>query len=262
MFLEEMPAREKRLGLRDSFTFRCHEGLSCFNTCCSNKLLPLTPYDVLRLKGALGHHSDEFLQRYTAYSIDPGSGFPVVHLSMKKDRLRNCPFVTERGCGVYSDRPTACRLYPLARFSRPGDGIGDPDVFYTLLDTPRCLGRRETRALNVRSWIEDQGLAPFLELNDRLMTIVFHPSRERKEGLDQAQLQKVVVACYNLDVFREFVFNTRFLDVFQVDPEVCEKVKEDNVVLLKLGIAYLERVLFGVSKNRSLEVLNPSKSGG
>jgi hypothetical protein len=71
MFLEEMPAREKLLGLRDSFAFRCHEGLSCFNTCCRNKLLPLTPYDVLRLKVALGLHSDDFLQRYTAYSIDP-----------------------------------------------------------------------------------------------------------------------------------------------------------------------------------------------
>jgi Fe-S-cluster containining protein len=246
MFLEEMPAREKLLGLRDSFAFRCHEGLSCFNTCCRNKLLPLTPYDVLRLKVALGLHSDDFLQRYTAYSIDPGSGFPVVHLSMKKEGVQNCPFVTERGCGVYADRPTACRLYPLARFSRPGEGGRDPDVFYTLLDTPRCLGIREPRDLNVRSWIRDQGLAPYLEINDRLMTIVFHPHRERKGGLSQAQLQKVMVACYNLDIFREFVFNTTFLEMFQVDPETREKVKDDNVGLLKLGIAYLNRVLFGV----------------
>ncbi len=244
MFLEEMPARENHLGLRDSFTFRCHEGLTCFNTCCRNKLLPLTPYDVLRLKGALGLHSDKFLQRYTAYSIDPGSGFPVVHLSMQKEGLRNCPFVTEKGCAVYADRPTACRLYPLARFSRPEDGAKNSDVFYTLLDTPECLGRREESALNVQSWIEDQGLVPYLEVNDRLVTIVFHPHRERKGGLDQAQLQKVMVACYNLDIFREFVFNTAFLDLFQVDPETREKVKEDNVVLLKLGIAYLKRVLF------------------
>ena len=63
MFLEDMPARENHLGLKDSFTFKCHKGLSCFNTCCRNKLLPLTPYDVLRLKGALGLHSDVFKQQ-------------------------------------------------------------------------------------------------------------------------------------------------------------------------------------------------------
>jgi hypothetical protein len=53
-----------------------------------------------------------------------------------------------------------------------------------------------------------------------------------------------MVASYNLDIFREFIFSTSFLDIFQVDPETREKVKEDNVVLLKLGIAYLNRVLF------------------
>jgi Fe-S-cluster containining protein len=244
MFLEEMPARESHLGLRDSFIFRCHVALSCFNTCCRNKLLPLTPYDALRLKGALGLHSDKFLQRYTGYSVDPGSGFPVVHLSMQKSDRRDCPFVTEKGCAVYADRPTACRLYPLARFSRPRDDTTGSEAFYTLLDTPGCLGRREKSDLNVQSWIEDQALAPYLESNDRFMAIVFHPGRDRNGELDQGQLQKVMVACYNLDIFREFVFSTPFLDIFQVDPETREKVKEDDVVLLKLGIAYLKRVLF------------------
>jgi Fe-S-cluster containining protein len=244
MFLEEMPAREKHLGLKDSFTFRCREGLSCFNTFCKNKLLPLTPYDVLRLKGTLRLHTDEFLQRYSVYSMDPGSGFPVVHLSMQQDQERHCPFVTERGCAVYADRPTACRLYPLARFSRPGNGVGRYDVFCTLLDTPECLGRREERALIVQSWIEDQGLPPYLDANDRFTAIAFHPQRGRKGELSQAQLQKVMVACYNLDIFREFVFNTPFFDRFEVDLETREKVREDNVALLSLGLAYLNRVLF------------------
>ncbi len=261
MFLEEMPARESHLGLRDSFTFRCHEGLSCFNTCCRKKLLPLTPYDVLRLKGALGLHSDQFLERYTVYSTDPGSGFPVVHLSMEKDDRLNCPFVTEKGCAVYADRPTACRLYPLARFSRPRVDAMGAEAFYTLLDTPGCLGRRERSDLNVQSWVEDQGLAPYLESNDRFMAVVFHPSRDRNGELDQGRLQKVMVACYNLDIFREFVFSTSFLDIFQVDPETREKVKEDNVALLKLGIAYLKRVLFPF-KQQVREVPNPLNRGG
>jgi Fe-S-cluster containining protein len=250
MFLEKMPEREKRLELEDSFRFRCHEGLSCFNTCCRSKLLPLTPYDVLRLRAALGIHSDQFLQRYTAYSIDRGSGFPVVHLSMQEDGARNCPFVTEKGCGVYEDRPMACRLYPLARFARAGEGAGRSEAFYTLLDTPACLGRWEERALNVQSWIADQGLGSYLEINDRFTALVFHPQRDKGGALSQDQLQKVMVACYNLDLFREFVFNTPFLDLFKVDPETRERVKEDDLALMKLGIAYLKRVLFNARGSR------------
>ena len=60
-----------------------------------------------------------------------------------------------------------------------------------------------------------------------------------------SQLQKIMVACYNLDVFRDFVFNTGFLDLYEVDEEIRSKIKNDDTALLNLGLAYLRKTLFG-----------------
>ena len=54
-----------------------------------------------------------------------------------------------------------------------------------------------------------------------------------------------MVACYNLDVFREFVFNTTFLDLYEIDEEIRSKIKADDAALLNLGLAYLRKTLFG-----------------
>ena len=54
----------------DTFCFRCHPEVSCFNRCCRNLNLFLYPYDVVRLKQCLGLTSDEFLDEYEAWITD------------------------------------------------------------------------------------------------------------------------------------------------------------------------------------------------
>ena len=46
--------------------FRCHKDIDCFNACCKNIDIMLTPYDIIRLKQRLGITSTEFLREYTA----------------------------------------------------------------------------------------------------------------------------------------------------------------------------------------------------
>ncbi|HKJ01944.1 MAG TPA: hypothetical protein VJ997_05800, partial [Longimicrobiales bacterium] len=58
-------AEHPRLGPDDPFNFACHPGVSCFNCCCHDVNVFLTPYDVMRLKNRLGIKSGEFLDRYT-----------------------------------------------------------------------------------------------------------------------------------------------------------------------------------------------------
>jgi len=244
MFLDCPPSPEKRLRLLDTFTFSCHKDLACFNSCCRNKHLPLTPYDVLRLKNRLNLNSDDFLSKYTVYRLDPGSGFPVISLNMGDEPQKVCPFVTPEGCGVYSDRPTACRLFPLGRSSgigKEGEGVKE---FYFLLDIPGCLGTEEKQAWSIETWCDNQGLQPYTGINDLMLDIVFHPERGQKKTLNDSQLQKVMVACYNLDLFRDFVFNTNFLKIFEIDQETFLRIKKDDIALLKLGFSYLARVLF------------------
>jgi len=45
--------------------FRCHRGIACWNACCSNIDISLTPYDILRLARRLDLTTTGFLERYT-----------------------------------------------------------------------------------------------------------------------------------------------------------------------------------------------------
>ena len=45
-FMENLPELEPG----KTFCFACHPEVPCFNRCCAELTLPLTPYDVLRLR--------------------------------------------------------------------------------------------------------------------------------------------------------------------------------------------------------------------
>ena len=49
---------------------------------------------------------------------------------------------------------------------------------------------------------------------------------------------------YNIDKFRSFVFESSFLERFEVDAETLEKLKSDDVALLKFGVGWLKNILF------------------
>jgi hypothetical protein len=49
---------------------------------------------------------------------------------------------------------------------------------------------------------------------------------------------------YNIDTFRKFVFESSFLDRYDIDTETLEKIKKDEVALLEFGLKWLKDVLF------------------
>ena len=49
---------------------------------------------------------------------------------------------------------------------------------------------------------------------------------------------------YNIDKFRKFVFESTFLERFELDAETIEKIKTDEVELLKFGVNWLKGILF------------------
>lgn len=109
----------------DRLRFLCHRKIACFNACCADLCLVLTPYDILRIKRHLGLTSSTFLEDYT----EPHEGhpaFPLIRLKMGDDKIHSCPFVTDAGCSVYEDRPVSCRLYPLGRAATGGPREGGP----------------------------------------------------------------------------------------------------------------------------------------
>ena len=67
----------------ETFCFDCNPDVPCFNRCCAELTLPLTPYDVLRLRHNLGLGSEEFLATFTTLRSFPDTGFPLPMLRMR-----------------------------------------------------------------------------------------------------------------------------------------------------------------------------------
>ncbi len=233
----------RRLEPGEGFSFACRPGLACFNTCCADKRLPLFPYDLLRLRRGLGQSSAEVLAGFVELEEDPVSGWPVLRLRLTGEG--RCPLVGETGCRVYGDRPAACRTYPLARAAAPGEKGQPAREVFLLQEAPGCLGWREPRQLSLEVWVEEQGLKPYQAANDRLLGLVMHPRRRGRLYLTSEQTHAVILALYNLDVFRQLAATPDFARRFGFGAgRVAEALASDEN-LLALGQDWLTGQLFG-----------------
>jgi len=122
------------------FCFRCSPEVPCFNECCRDLSQYLTPYDILRLKNCLKISSGELLEQYTVRYVGPETGLPVIALKPNSSVELECPFVRPTGCAVYADRPSSCRMYPLARAISRSRETGAVTEHFALMKEPHCQG--------------------------------------------------------------------------------------------------------------------------
>jgi Fe-S-cluster containining protein len=228
------------------FRFACSPGVACFNACCRDLNQSLYPYDILRLKKRLRLSSGEFLERYTSQHIGPGSGLPIVTLKPNDASRLTCPFVSEKGCSVYSDRPSSCRTYPLVRAISRSRETGKISERFMLLNEPHCLGHNKPKIQTVRQWIEDQQIKTYNYINDKLMQIIRLKNQVLPGPLDLKSRQLVYLALYDLDNFRNQFLNDRLLDNVGVDPQKLAAAETDDTALLEVAIEWVKQTLFKV----------------
>lgn len=235
-----------RLSLDKKFKFRCHKGIACFTKCCNSIDIMLTPYDIIRLKTRLGISSGEFLNDYTYVEIDEKATHPFVFLKMNEDAERKCPFVTPDGCTIYSDRPANCRYYPVGQASLKKRDEKTEEIiheeFYFFVKEDHCLGYRENTEWTIKSWRDDQGVDVYDEMNRGWKEILFRRNLPGHE-LDDKKQKAFYMACYDVDRFRRFVFESGFLDKFDIGEKKVEKIKTDDVEMMNLGFDYTKFVL-------------------
>ncbi len=235
-----------RLGPDDTFRFACHPGISCFNRCCGDVNIFLSPYDVLRMKRRLGMKSGEFLEKHVLLPVQKDMKTPVVVLRMNDDQAKSCPFLTDGGCGIYSDRPWPCRMYPLglaAQKDTPDGWRGDR--FYFLLQEEGCRGFEEPREWTVREWLEDQGIDEYDHWGEQYKELTLHSFFEHGGTLSPEKMEMFFTACYDLDKFREFVFGSTLLQRFEVDEDLVEEMRDEDEALLRFAVFWLRFGLFG-----------------
>lgn len=234
-----------KVGLDYKFKFKCHKGVKCFTKCCRGINILLTPYDIIRLKNRLELSSEEFLAIYTVPQLLEKTDLPVITLKMLDDELESCPFVRDEGCIIYEDRPTTCRYYPLGVASLSHKEGAEEDEFYFFVKEPHCLGFEEDKEWTVREWRKDQGVDIHDDINSEWTDLVVKKrSFPANVKLTEQTKKMFFLASYNIDKFKDFVFNSTFLDRYKVNEKTIAKIKDDEIALLQFGISWLKWLLF------------------
>lgn len=226
--------------------FRCHKGISCFNACCRQADVTLTPYDILRLKRRLGLSSTEFIRQYTVPFQMDGDGLPGIKL--KTDETGTClQLAGDEGCGVYSDRPTVCRYYPVALLALREKDSPTAKERYSLVREAHCKGHEEPRQIRIADYRHEQGCEDYDAHNREWYQLVL---KKKSAGPTvgrppQASLQLFFMASYDIDTFRRFVLSENFRKTYQLPDGFYAEVEQDDEALLAFAYRFLRQVLFG-----------------
>jgi len=237
-----------RIQEEETFCFRCHPDVGCFNRCCRNLNLFLYPYDVLRLKQSLQMSSDAFLEKYVDIVMRSASYFPEVLLRMSDNSEQTCPFVSAAGCAVYQDRPDTCRTFPVEQGVFYDAALKKNVPVYFLRPPEFCLGVHATQGLRMSDWVADQETAQYRNMTIRWAELkrLFQNDPWGFEGPEGPRAKMAFMATYNLDRFRDFVFQSSFLKRYRVKSTLRQKLKTDEVALLKFGFEWVKVFIWGM----------------
>ncbi len=133
------------------FSYECN---AC-GRCCRDKVITLSPYDLIRITKAAGVTPGVARDRYT---IRRGS-------ILKFDQ--SCTALAGTSCTIHPGRPLACRLYPLG-IERSAAGI---ENFVRLEPAVGSLGVYGESA-SVDAFLAAQGVAEYLAVNARYRPLI------------------------------------------------------------------------------------------
>jgi Fe-S-cluster containining protein len=228
--------------------FRCHKGIDCFNACCRNIDIMLTPYDIIRLKQRLGISSTEFLRLYTEpfeFGRDSVAGVKY----KPKEGTSECQFVSDEGCSVYEDRPTACRYYPIGLLSTRRQDENFDRAAYALVKEDHCHGHFEDRRLTIDEYRKEQGLEEYDEKGRlwRQQILKVKSAGPYIGRMSMTSRRFFFMASYDVDRFREFIKSEGFNSTYDVDQETMDRLLADDIALMEFGDRMIRQIMYAES---------------
>jgi Fe-S-cluster containining protein len=226
--------------------FRCRKGIACWNACCSNIDIALTPVDIVRLKQRLELASHQFLADYTVPYEMEKDGIAGVKLKPVEGGTA-CRFMTPEGCSVYEDRPTACRYYPVALLSMRKQDESIDRQSYAIVRESHCFGHAEPDVQTIDEYRAAQGVVAYDDAARGWRQLIL---KKKSSGPtigkpSKRSLELFFMVCYDVDRFRSFVASDAFNDTFVLPPEELREALMDDLALLQFGYRFLRQVLFG-----------------
>ena len=159
-------------------------------------------------------------------------------------------FGIDEGCTVYDDRPATCRYYPLGLASIKPKGADIQEDFCFLVKESHCKGHEEDNLQTVDQFRKEQGIEDYDRVNRGWMDILMKMASWASiggpygKGVTPQVKQMFFLVSTDVDGFRQFVFETKFLATYEIDPEAFDLLKENDEALLLLGFDWLKSVMF------------------
>jgi uncharacterized protein len=215
--------------------------------CCHDKVITLSPYDVMRIARAAGVSTREAIDRFT---IRRGS-------ILKFGDGGACIALDGARCGVHRGRPLACRLYPLG-IERTQDVDGER--FVTLEPASGSLGVYGIEG-TVNEFVEAQGVGAYLEANARYASLlpvlrerigqtVDFDRVEPREFWRRAAREALAESNYDANPLIDALFDADGIDVDTVDAHlkrVAEMIRRESNPELLASAAVILAVSLGFS---------------
>jgi Fe-S-cluster containining protein len=243
--MDRLPGRRIRPG--ETFHFRCHPQIACFNQCCRNLNLLLYPYDLLRLRRGLNMTSEDFIDAYTNVVMRPGHYFPEMLLRMDDQQAGACPFVTADGCGVYADRPHTCRNFPMEQGALVEAGTQAVTPVYFFRPPDFCQGPASDQELTLADWARDQQSQRYDLMTLRWAQVRrwFEKNPWGTQGFNGPKGKMAFMAAYHLDRFREFIFQSTFTKRYRIKPKLLKKIHNSDTALLMFAFDWIAFFVWG-----------------
>jgi Fe-S-cluster containining protein len=142
-----------KMNRSSGFSYQCN---AC-GRCCHDKVITLSPHDVIRISRAQGISTGEAVRRYT---LRRGS-------LLRFTAEGGCAALEGARCAIHCGRPLACRLYPLGLERTADDG----DNFIRLEPAPGSLGVYGSRSA-LQEFLDVQGADEYLGMNAQYLALL------------------------------------------------------------------------------------------
>jgi hypothetical protein len=133
-------------------------------------------------------------------------------------------------------------MYPLDR---------DEEGFRIIGESGFCLGLQEESDATVGDYLDGQDVTRYEEMEAPLKRLSSDPRLSGGKILNPKIQDMCRMAMYDLDRFRRFVLESRFLEIFEVDRGMVERIRTDDLELMRLAQRWLE---FGLISGEGLRI--------
>ena len=107
------------------------------------------------------------------------------------------------------------------------------------------MGWHSQKEWTIQEWLQDQGMDEYNAMNDSYMEISTGRPLRILKTLSSQHLQMYYTACYDLDTFRSFVFESSFRKRFDIAENVLHRIQTDDIALMSFASRWLKFSLFG-----------------